>query len=125
MTLGIAPATKASFAGPMPGGYCQSRGSQGPPRARDKWAATVSPGKENLGRYKIYIFKVTSQGHPGVNVDVEIMSIMNSFVDGGASTLACQIGDRRAIPHDLVVVMASPGPADARHQRSLAGRARG
>ena len=59
---------------------CQSRGSRGPPRARDKWAATVSPGKENPGRYKIYIFKVPKQGHPGVGVDAKVMSIMNSFI---------------------------------------------
>ena len=44
------------------------------------WASTVTPGKENPGRYKIYIFKVPRQGHPGVSVDVEIMSIMNSFI---------------------------------------------
>ena len=64
----------------MPGGYCQSRGFRGPPRARDKWVATVSPGKENPGRYKIYIFKVPKQGHPGVGVDAKVMSIMNSFI---------------------------------------------
>ena len=64
----------------MPGGYCQSRGSRGPPRARDKWAATVSPGKENPGKYKIYIFKVPEQVHPGVSINAKDMPTMNSFI---------------------------------------------
>ena len=58
----------------------QSRGSRGPPRPRDTWAATVSPGKENPARYKIYIFKVPRQGHPGDSVVAKVMSIMNSFI---------------------------------------------
>ena len=44
------------------------------------WAATISPGKENPERCKIYIFKVPKQGHPGVGVDAKVMTIMNSFI---------------------------------------------
>ena len=41
----------------------------------------LSPtGKENPGKYKIYIFKVPKQGHPCVGVDAKVMSIMNSFI---------------------------------------------
>ena len=72
----------------MPGGYCQSRGSRGPPGARETWTATVSPEKENPERYKIYIFKVPKQVHPGVSVDSKVMSIMNSFVSNIFEKLA-------------------------------------
>ena len=65
----------------MPGGYCQSRGSRRPRWTQETWAATVSPGKENPERYKIYIFKVPKQGHPGVSVDAKDMPIMNSFIN--------------------------------------------
>ena len=41
---------------------------------------TVSPGKENPERCKIYIFKVPKRGHPGVSTDAKDMSIMNSFI---------------------------------------------
>jgi len=64
----------------MPGGYCRSHGIRGPPGARDSWAATVSPGKENPGTRKIYIFKVSKQVHPGNSVGTKVMYIMNSFI---------------------------------------------
>ena len=114
MTLGIALATKASFAGPMPRGYCQSHGSRGLPRTRDKWAATVSPGKENLGRYKIYIFKVPEQVHPGVGVDAKVMSIMNSFIKDIFEKLAGSVpAIYRSLPRGAnCIAPGKPHPGD-------------
>ena len=52
----------------------------GIPRAREAWAATLSPVKESAETYKIYISKVPKQVHPGVSIDSKVMSIKNSFV---------------------------------------------
>ena len=68
----------------------------GVPRAREAWAATVSPVKESSETYKIYISKVPKQVHPGVSVDSKVMSIMNSFIS------------------DIFEKLAGPAPATRR-----------
>ena len=128
--FGHSPGNQGIFCRPHARGLLSESWIPGTPRVREAWAATVSPGKENPERYKVYIFKVPKQVHPGVSVGAKDMFIVNPFTNdifeklAGSAPATC--GARRASPGNVQKPTPgsvspssreAPTPGTERHQR--------